>query len=415
VAVVGTGVSGVVCAYLLSRRHEVSVFEAEDRPGGHTRTVSVASPEGDLALDTGFIVYNERTYPGLTRLFGELGVPTQPSDMSFSVSDEPSGLEWQASRPGTVFAQRRNLLRPAFLRMLGDVARFNRYGRRLLGSGPAGDRTLGELLAEGRWSRQFSDWYLVPLGSSIWSADPRGFDQIPLSTLVGFFDRHGLLSVGDKPRWRAVSGGARRYVDAALSGVRASGRLHLGQRVEQVLRVREGVEVRIEGGAGHRFDQVVVATHSDQALELLADASAEEKEVLGAIRYRTNQAVLHTDASLMPACRRAWASWNYRRPVDPAGGPTVTYHLNRLQGLGVAAQYFVSLNQLDAVDPSAVVETFSFDHPVIDAGAVAAQARWAEVSGRRGVWFCGAYWGFGFHEDGLQSALRVCRALGVAW
>ena len=354
VAVVGTGVSGLVCAHLLHPRHDVTVYEAEHRPGGHAHTVQAAVDGGALPVDTGFLVYNERTYPGLVRLFARLGVATQPSDMSFSVSDEATGLEYRGSSAGTVFAQRSNALRPRFLRMLVDVGRFNRVARRLLHEDPGPSYTLDDLLAEGRWSRAFVDWYLIPLGSSIWSADPGSFTEMPAVTLARFFDRHGLLSVGDKPDWRTVSGGAAHYVEAVLSPLRAGGRVRLGAPVELVRRSFEGVELRQAGGhATEHFDHVVLATHSDQALQLLADPTPAEKEVLGAVRYRANEVVLHTDARFLPHNRRAWASWNYHRLAVNKDLVTMTYHLNQLQGLATDTPVLVTLNRGEDIDPPA--------------------------------------------------------------
>jgi len=415
IAVIGTGISGLVCTHLLGADHEVTVFEAEDRPGGHTHTVVVPVDGRQVAVDTGFLVYNERTYPGLVRLFDELGVATEPSDMSFSVSDEPEGLEYRGTSLATVFAQRRNVLRPAFLRMLIDVARFHRAGRKLLAHPRGTDYTLDDLLADGSWSQGFVDWYLVPLGSSIWSADPTTFTRMPAVTLFRFFQRHGMLSFGDKPAWRTVTGGAVHYVGAILEPVRAAGRLRLSSPVEHLLRGDDGVELRVAGGDTERFDHVVVAAHSDQALRMLADPSRAEKDVLGAIRYQANRVTLHTDASLMPTNRRAWAAWNYHRTPAVTDRVSMTYHLNQLQGLGCTTPVLVTLNRDEAIDPATVLRRFDYAHPVMDAEAVAAQERHGEISGVDGISYCGAYWRSGFHEDGLQSALTVCRSLGVGW
>ncbi len=436
VAVVGTRIAGLTCAHVLSPHHDVTVFEAEDRPGGHTHTVEVTvtgaagaaevtgAGSRTLAVDTGFLVYNERTYPGLVRLFAELGIATEPSDMSFSVADEVTGIEYRGTSVGSVFAQRRNLLRPAFLRMLADVVRFNRAGQRVLarrtstGTADLG-YTLADLLAEGRWSEGFADWYLVPLGSSIWSADPTTFTQMPAATLFRFFDRHGMLSLGDKPAWRTVTGGARHYVDAVLAPLRDRGRLRLSSPVLRLLRSDDGVEVTSgnadTGTSTEWFDHVIVATHSDQALSMLADATPAEKEILGSIRYQPNHVTLHTDGRLMPENRRAWAAWNYHRPAAHLDRVTMTYYLNQLQGIESPIPFLVTLNRAPEIDPAAVLRTFEYSHPVIDAAAVAAQSRHREISGHHGVSFCGAYWASGFHEDGLQSALRVCRELGVDW
>ncbi len=408
IAIVGTGVAGLVCAHLLSRSHDVTLFEADDRPGGHAHTVRVDLPDGSYDIDTGFLVYNERNYPGLIELFADLGVATKPSDMSFGVCDEVSGLEWKGSSFDTVFAQRRNLVRPAFLRMLGDIVRFNRRARSLL-DGPADPSvSLGDLLEAGRWSPQFLNWYLVPMGSSIWSADPSTFVDIPAVTFARFFANHGLLEYGNQPDWRTVDGGSKRYVDAILAPLGRA--VRLDQPVTKITRSPGEVEIHTAAGPEH-FDQIVVATHSDQALGLLSDPSPAEREVLGSIRYQPNRATLHTDVRLLPANRKAWASWNYHRVVDQPGVATLTYRLRSLQGIESADELLITLNREDAVDPSTVIRTFDYAHPIYDVAAIAAQGRHEELNGRNRTWFAGAYWGYGFHEDGVQSARAVCRRL----
>jgi predicted NAD/FAD-binding protein len=413
IAVVGSGIAGLTCAHLLHGRHDVTLYELDGRPGGHTNTVEVEIDGTAHAVDTGFIVYNERTYPGFVGLLNHLRVETKDSDMSFSVADECSGLEWRGTSLSTLFAQRRNIANPAFQRMLVDVVRFNRAARRIAAEGADPALTLGEFLDGGVWSRHLVDWYLVPLGSAIWSADPASFARIPMSTFARFFDNHGLLRVGDQPQWRTIDGGAARYVDAILRPLRE--RLRLGAPVEKVVRrPTDGtVELRTAQGELAEFDHVVLATHSDQALRLLADPSRAEVEVLGAIRYQPNRATLHTDARLLPRTQRAWASWNYHRPQLDPGRATVTYFMNRLQGIESSRPILVTLNRDDDIDPATVISTFEYDHPVLDAAAVRAQSRYDDINGRRGTWFAGAYWGHGFHEDGVQSALRVCRGLGV--
>jgi predicted NAD/FAD-binding protein len=414
VAVVGSGVSGLTSAYLLHRSHEVTLFEQDDRPGGHTNTVTVDIGDRSQPVDTGFIVYNDRTYPGFIALLDHLGVPTRASEMSFSVTDERTGLEWRGTSPSTVFAQRRNLARPAFHRMLVDVVRFNRAARRLVAAGDADPAlTLGRFVAEGGWSPRFVDWYLVPLGSAIWSADPASFADIPAATFARFFDNHGLLRLGDQPRWRTVDGGGARYVEALLRPLQ--GRVRLGAAVTKIVRRPDQGTVELTTAAGDpaEFDHVVVATHSDQALGLLADPSPAETEILGAIGYQPNRATLHTDARLLPANRRAWASWNYFRPRAGTGKAAVTYLMNRLQGIRSPDPILVTLNRDEDIDPAKVIAGFDYAHPVFDAAAVRAQGRRAEISGTPVTSFAGAYWGHGFHEDGVQSALRVCRALGV--
>jgi predicted NAD/FAD-binding protein len=408
IAIVGTGVSGLVCAHLLSRKHDVTVFEADHRPGGHAHTVRVDLPDETHEVDTGFLVYNERNYPGLIRLFDRLDVATKPSDMSFSVSDDVSGVEWRGTSLATVFAQRRNAVRPGFLRMLADVVRFNRTARALLESEHPTDRSLADLLDDGRWSEQFVNWYLIPMGSSIWSADPGTFLDMPAATFARFFDNHGLLEYGNQPSWRTVAGGSKRYVDAILGPLGHA--VRLSTPVAKVTRRPDGVELHSDMGP-ERFDHVVLATHSDQALRLLSDPSPAEREVLGAIRYQANRATLHTDERLLPANRRAWASWNYHRLADQPRVATLTYRLRSLQGIDSAHEILVTLNRDDAIREDRVLARFDYAHPVLDVPAIAAQRRHEELNGARRTWFCGAYWAYGFHEDGVQSALTVCRRL----
>lgn len=411
IAVVGSGISGLVSALVLAREHEVTLFEADTRVGGHTNTVEVTIDGAPAAVDTGFIVYNDRTYPGFIGLLAHLGVPTQSSDMSFSVRDERTGLEWCGTSPSSLFAQRRNLVSRPFHRMLRDVVRFNRAARRLVDAGTDDGVTLGEFVAARGWSRELLEWYLVPMGSAIWSADPRTFADIPAVTFARFFENHGLLRLGDRPRWRAVTGGSARYVDAIVD--RLGDRVRTGVGIDKVVRRDGGIELHTTGGDSIAADHVVLAVHSDQALRLLADPTIAEREVLGAIRYQPNLATLHTDERLLPRSRRAWASWNYHRLDGDRDQVAVTYLMNRLQQAPWSHPVLVTLNHREAIDDTAVLADITYTHPVFDAAAVAAQSRHGEISGRDGVSFAGAYWGNGFHEDGVQSALRVCRALGV--
>jgi predicted NAD/FAD-binding protein len=413
IGIIGSGIAGMTAAHLLQDRHEVHLFEADGRPGGHAHTVTVDLPEGAVAADTGFLVYNEQTYPLFTRLLGGLGVATHPSDMSFSLSDLRCGLEWRGTSLSTVFAQRRNVARPAFLAMLADVVRFNRLASTILAEAPdgAGSGTLADLLARRRWSQGFLDWYLIPLGSAIWSADPATFTQIPARTFVEFFSRHGLLGPGHQPSWRTVTGGSARYVESILQPLRKQGRLHVRTGVAKLRRQQRGVELLTAGGPTI-FDHVVVATHSDQALALLGDPTPEERRVLGAFRYQPNRATLHTDTTLLPANRRAWASWNYVRPLGTPDGATLTYYLNRLQGLPSEQPVLVTLNRDEAIDPRHVVARFDYEHPIVDQDAVDAQSDQRALSAGT-VSYCGAYWGFGFHEDGVRSALAVCERFGA--
>lgn len=413
IAVIGSGISGLTAAWLLRESHDVTLFESRDRLGGHTHTVTVDLPGGSHRVDTGFIVCNERTYPHFLRLLDELEVPTQPSDMSFSFSSADGRLEWAGTGPNGLFAQRRNLARPRFWRMLADVAHFGRLGRRLLDDHDPRLATLADLLAAHDWSEDFEHAYLVPLCASIWSADPGRFDRFPLAPLLGFLDNHGLLDLRDRPAWRTVRGGSATYVDriAAVLG----DRLRLSTPVQGVTRHEGKVEVRTPRGT-EVFDHVVVATHSDQALRLLDDPSDAEGDVLGALPYQRNVAVLHTDRTVLPRRRRAWASWNYHAPVDgPGSRVAVTYHMNRLQRIDAAEELCVTLNREEAIDPGLVLGRFEYDHPVFTTAGARAQSRRAEISGVRHTSYCGAYWHDGFHEDGVVSALEACQELGGRW
>lgn len=412
IAVIGSGVAGLVAVHHLRRSHEVQLFEAEARPGGHAHTHRLELPDATIDVDTGFLVYNDRTYPIFSALLEELGIATRSSDMSFGVTDERTGVEWRGTSINTVFAQRRNLLRPEFLGMLRDIRRFHRVARDVVRSDADVSVTLQDVIDQYRFSRAFKEWYLVPLGSSIWSADPRHVTSTPAVTALRFFDRHGLLDLGRHPEWRTVVGGAARYVEAILAPLRAAGRLHLASPVRSIEREDDYVEVRTDQRS-ERFDHVVIATHSDQALAMLSDADLFEKEMLSAIRYQANRATLHTDASLMPTNRRAWASWNFHRFEVEREEATLTYHLNTLQGLATKTPLFVTLNCDDRVAEGHVIEKMDYHHPILDEGALRAQARWSELQGRRRTWFCGAYWGYGFHEDGARSAVDVCHGLGV--
>ena len=414
IAIIGSGVSGLVTAHLLHRRHDVVLYESDERPGGHSDTHRVELPELTCDVDTGFLVYNQRTYPLFCRLLDELGIHTKPSDMSFSVADQRTGLEWRGTSLSTVFAQRRNLARPDFLRMLADVGRFNRLARGLLADPPPDGVTLEEVLAPHRWSSGFRDWYLVPLGSSIWSADPSTFTRIPAATFARFFERHGLLNVRDQPSWRTIDGGSRLYVDALVRPLRDEGRLRLGTPVGKIRRQPGGVEIVSDAGA-ETYDHVVLATHSDQALRLLSDPDRMEREILGALRYQPNRATLHTDVSLLPTERRAWASWNYHRLEADRDEATLTYYLNRLQGIDSTTPVLVTLNRDDAIDPEKVLAGMDYAHPVLDPAALRAQGGRHEINGTRRTWFVGAYWDCGFHEDGVRSAVETSRALGVTW
>ncbi len=409
IAVVGSGVSGLLAAWLLREDHDLRVFEAEDWIGGHVHTVPVELGSRRLAVDTGFIVYNEANYPGFTRLLARLGVATQPSDMSFGVTCERTGLEYGTRSWNALLARRSSALRPSFLRMLRDVPRFHRDALALIAS-PDPKVTLGEWLAGRGYSRELVEHFVVPMGAAIWSAVPDRLLDFPAERFLRFFERHGLLDRSEAPRWRVVEGGSQRYVDALCADL--GDRVHRRRPVRRVERVPGGVELTLAESGTERFDQVVIATHSDQALALLADPSESERRVLGAIRYQPNDVVLHTDASVLPRRRAAWASWNYRIPADRRGRVVLTYHMNRLQSLDAPEELCVTLNDTARIDPARVLGRWTYAHPVLDGPAIAAQGLHGRLSGIRRTHYCGAYWGDGFHEDGVQSALTVARAFG---
>lgn len=411
IAVIGGGISGLACAHYLSRSHRVSLFEAGREVGGHTATVDVKVGTRRYAVDTGFIVYNDWTYPHFIALLEELGVSSKPTSMGFSVRDERSGLEYSGSSLDTLFAQRRNLLSPRFIGMVRDILRFNRESVADLEEGKlSDDETLGQYLQRKGYGQAFQRDYLVAMGSAIWSSDCDTINRFPVSFFLRFFRNHGLLSVGKRPQWRVIEGGSREYLRPLCR--RFEQRIYTGSPVRSVRRpAGGGALIELENGAGHSFDQVVIATHSDQALRMLADPSAAEREILGALPYQRNEVVLHTDTRLLPRNRKTWSSWNYHlgRHSDRA---VVTYNMNILQGLEAPETFCVTLNNAAAINPHKVLGTFYYDHPVFSLGGIAAQARWAEISGVRNTWYCGAYWHNGFHEDGVNSALRVVQALG---
>ena len=406
IAIVGAGVSGLTVAHLLHREHDVTVFEANGYAGGHTNTIRVDTAYETHHVDTGFIVFNDRNYPNFEWLLERLGVAHQPSSMSFAVSDESGDFEYASTSANGLFANRAHLAKPWFHRMLADVVRFQRAARELLVARDLPSPSLGHWVEELRFSRPFIDRLIVPQASAVWSADPRQMWTFPARFLVEFFANHGMLGLRDRPQWRTVRGGSARYVEALTKPWRE--RLRLDTPVDAIHRHDDHVLVKPRGGDAQRFDEVVLATHSDQALRMLADPSDREHELLGAIPYQPNEAVLHTDAALLPRRRRAWASWNYHLLQDPPGKTTVTYHMNRLQSLDTQQQFCVTLNRSEAIDPEKVIRTISYAHPVYTAAGAAAQRRHDEISGRHTrTHFCGAYWGWGFHEDGVKSGLRV--------
>jgi predicted NAD/FAD-binding protein len=405
IAVIGSGISGLTAAWLLADRFDVTVFESASRLGGHTNTVTVSLDDRQYALDTGFIVYNERNYPNFSRLLARLGVATQPSDMSFSVRSDRTGWEYCGTTLNGLFAQRRNLARPAFYRMLADIVRFNRRALDLLSDG--GSLTLREYADRERFSRYFWDHYLIPMGAAIWSAPPGRMLEFPARHFVNFCANHGLLSLANRPQWRTVTDGAARYIDAMLRT--RSFAVRLNSSVRRLHRSHHKVTVETADNAHQEFDHVIVAAHGDQALAMLADPSPAEREILGAFEFQRNEALLHTDTTALPHKRRAWASWNYRVSSGEQSDVQVTYWLNRLQDIAGETQFLVTLNDAGAVDPACVLQRMTYHHPLVTKASVAAQRRHAEISGQRRTHYCGAYWGYGFHEDGVNSAMSVAR------
>jgi predicted NAD/FAD-binding protein len=403
IAIIGSGIAGNVAAYTLRQAHDITVFESGSYVGGHTNTVDVYEDDRSIAVDTGFIVFNDRTYPNFIRLLDEIGQASQPSEMSFSVQADDGKIEYSGSSLNGLFAQRRNIVRPPFYRMIRDILRFNRTT--LPGIDRLDDEeTLGNYLRKNGYSHEFVNHYLIPMAAAIWSAEPGSVLEMPVRFLVRFFANHGLLQISNRPIWRVIKGGSREYVGKLVDGHRD--RIRLNSPVQSIRRIDQRVEVHSATGGTESFDYVFVACHSDQALGLLKDATRTEREVLGAIQYQPNEAILHTDASLMPTKRCAWAAWNYHIPRDSSRHVAVTYNMNILQGLEATKQYLVTLNNDRHIDPDKVIRTVQYEHPVYSRESVAAQRRQAEINTDR-TFFCGAYWRSGFHEDGVVSALNA--------
>jgi predicted NAD/FAD-binding protein len=417
IAIIGSGISGLAAAHALRGRADISLLEAGSYFGGHTHTVDITlpGPQGPVThgVDTGFLVFNERTYPQLIALFAELGVDTARSDMSFSVQVPQLGgnaLEWSGSSLNTVFAQRGNLVKPRFLRMLRDVLRFNALATSLATSGSDADllQPLAGFLDQHGLSAEFRDWYFLPMLGCIWSCPTDQMLQFPVATMIRFCHNHGLIQVSNRPQWWTVTGGARHYVDKIVAHIQDK-RLH--SPVQRISRSAQGVQVTVNGQAEH-FDKVVLATHSDQALALLADATPDERNTLGAIRYQPNRAVLHTDTSVLPKARRAWAAWNYERSPDrrqDRARVCLHYLINLLQPVPFKQSVVVSLNPVQTIDARHVHGSFDYEHPVFDVAAIAAQAQVPALQGQQHTYFCGAWTGYGFHEDGLKSGLDVAK------
>jgi predicted NAD/FAD-binding protein len=412
IAIVGGGISGNLAARLLAARHDVTLFESEPRAGGHSRTIDVHAFGSTHRVDTGFMVFNERTYPNFCRLLRLLGIEAAPTDMSLSIRCDAVGLEYQGSSLNGLFAQRRNLVRPAFLRMLADIVRFNRAASCWIDAG-LGEGSVRDLLAEHRFGGWFVDKYLVPMSAAIWSCAAGQLLDFPAHFLLGFLRNHGLLQIHDRPQWQTVTGGARRYVEALLAPLRD--RVVAGRGVEAVWRRPDHVLVQTCGQPAEAFDAVVLACHADTSLALLRDADADEERILASFPYQSNEAVVHTDTSLLPRRRRAWASWNYRVSENASAPVAVTYDLSRLQGHDTPTPILLTLNSTERIADEHVLDRHVFRHPVFTRASLRAQAEHGRLNGRRRTYFCGAYWGYGFHEDGVNSALAVADCFGLGW
>ncbi|HEY1253756.1 MAG TPA: FAD-dependent oxidoreductase [Terracidiphilus sp.] len=411
IAIIGSGISGLAAGWYLSRKHEVSLFEKDTRLGGHTNTVMVENGGDPIPVDTGFIVHNDRTYPDLVRLLSELGVETQPSDMSFSVSNRQTGFEYSSRGINGFFAQRCNLMRPEHYLLLAEILRFNRTAPKLLDLPGAESATVGDVIDDGRYHEVFTDCYLLPMASAVWSMSLDSIRYFPALTLLRFFHNHGMLGINTHPKWKVIRGGSHTYIPLLTAPFKEQ--IFLDARIQTVSRQENGVTLNFEDRPAIAFDQVVFACHGDQILPLLEQPTGAERDVLGNFKTSRNVASLHTDSSLLPKHSAARASWNYNLGLTGTNAVTLTYHMNRLQSLKTEKDYCVTLNGEDAIDGAKVLRKIVYHHPLYTQEAVRAQRRWSEISGRKRTHYCGAYWFYGFHEDGLNSALRVARALSV--
>ena len=407
IAVIGGGISGMAAAYYLSRKHEVTLLEKAARLGGHTHTVLV----NGLEIDTGFIVHNDRTYPHLIRLFKELGVATAPSDMSFSVSNRETGFEYSSRGLNGFFAQRGNAFSPSHYRLLREILRFNREAPRLLTEPGAEELSLSSYLTRGRFHNVFLERYLYPMAAAVWSMSTSMIGRFPALTLIRFFQNHGMLGIDTHPKWRVVKGGSNRYIAPLIADCRD--RVLLETNLRSVVRTDHGVTLKIAGRPDLAVDEVVFATHGNQILPLLSEPSDAERDILSKFETSRNEVCLHTDSSLLPVRAQARAAWNYNLSNDNPAGATVTYYMNRLQSLTSTEDYCVTLNATSSIRPDKILRRMIYCHPLFTSEAVRAQRRWSEISGINRIHYCGAYWFNGFHEDGLNSALRVAQSLGV--
>ncbi|MDP5253654.1 MULTISPECIES: NAD(P)/FAD-dependent oxidoreductase [unclassified Vibrio] len=410
IAIIGSGISGLTCAYHLHKNHDVTVYEANHYIGGHTATVDVDESGKPLAIDTGFIVYNDRTYPRFNRLLDELGVKGQKTDMSFSVKNQANGLEYNGHTLTTLFAQKRNLFKPTFYRFLAEIVRFNRLAKAMAQQESINDVTLGDFLQQQGFTDYFCQNYILPMGAAIWSSSLADMRQFPLPFFVNFFLNHGLLDINNRPQWSVIKGGSRCYIPALTKGF--ANRIKLNSPVQNVY--RQGDHLVVESkGEKQSYDQVIMACHSDQALAMINDASSQETRVLSALQYQANEVVLHTDTNLLPRRKAAWAAWNYwldGSDKEQNQLPKLTYNMNILQGLKTQKTYCVSLNATADIQPQAIIKRFTYHHPVFNPAAIAAQQQRDLINGVNGIWFCGAYWYNGFHEDGVRSAEDIVEA-----
>lgn len=404
IAIIGSGIAGNVAAYHLNKEHEITLFEQNSHIGGHTHTHSISDATGELNIDTGFIVLNDRTYPNFIKLLDELDVDIQKSEMSFSVKCEHSGLEYNGNNLNTLFAQRSNLFSPTFYRMISDILRFNREAAEFINN-TGSDQSLGDFLHNGNYSEIFINKYIVPMGAAIWSTNPEDMFSFPARFFFKFFLNHGLLSVNDRPQWYVIKGGSNNYVKKLIKSFKD--RIRSKCPVDKIIRYDDHVEIHTQRHGVERFDYVFIASHSDQALTMLQNPSAQERSTLAAIQYQKNEAVLHTDKSLLPIRENAWASWNYHIPKDARSNVALTYNMNILQGLDSDSTYCVTLNYTDQIDEGKILKTIEYHHPVFTPESIIAQNNHRLINGTGRTYYCGAYWRNGFHEDGVVSALNA--------
>jgi predicted NAD/FAD-binding protein len=413
IAIIGAGISGLLSAYLLNREHDITLFEAGNYLGGHTHTKTVKSGGIDYPVNTGFIVFNDWTYPNFIKLMDQIGVESEASDMSFSVRDENTGLEYNGTSLNSLFAQRRNLLKPSFWFMVKDILRFNKQTVEMLASNSIPEnQSLADFVDEHGYSDNFVNHYLVPMGAAIWSASVEVMMDFPMQFFLKFFNNHGMLSVDERPQWRVISKGSESYIEPLIKSFKDN--IRLNSPIASVIRTDDGIEIKNFAGEAFHFDQVVFACHSNQALGILKEPTQKENDILSAIPYQNNEVVLHTDRRLMPKRKLAWAAWNYHIPQRSSEYAMVTYHMNTLQNFKDAPEDFmVTLNRTAEIAPGKIIDKYNYEHPVFTMDGVAAQKRHHEISNHNRTHFCGAYWFNGFHEDGVNSALRVAQAFGI--